>query len=66
MTRGDGSTFDTDAHYEWGYVVEDWPTHGVTSFIALESEFSARNLTTGSVRPVKLAKRAIGHAEVVT
>lgn len=68
MTRGDGSTFDTDAHVEWGFVIDDWPATGVTSFIALDNEASARAFTLGraSDRPVRLAKRAIGHAEMIT
>lgn len=68
MTRGDGTTYDTDAHVEWGYVIDDWPTDGVTSFIAVESEFSARNLTsqrTGG-QPMRLAKRTVGDAQETT
>lgn len=66
MTRGDGSTYDTDAHVEWGYVIDDWPVPDVTSFIVVENELTARNITTDTVRPIALARRFVSRVEVIT
>lgn len=66
MTRGDGTTYDTDAHVEWGYVLDDWPKNGVTSFIAMDSEAEARRYCGLAPRSARrLAKRTIGHAEEI-
>lgn len=66
MTRGDGTTYDTDAHVEWGYILEDWPKDGMTSFIALDNEDEARRFAAVAVEKRRLAKRTVGHAEEVS
>lgn len=75
MTRGDGTTYDTDAHVEWGFIVEDWPKPGMSSFIAMPNETDARRYCESQhafhpssiygQKPRRLAQRMIGHAEEV-